>query len=72
MGQLVCPHCYFPKVTAAVLEPERAPASALLLSASGVATLGLSWAVLLVWLLGGKYRHRPGYRCETCGHEWTV
>ncbi len=72
MGRQYCPRCGFPKVHGATLAPQRAPRSALLLSASGVATFGLSWAVLLLFWLHGDYRPRPGYTCDTCGYEWTA
>ncbi len=71
MTHVSCPQCCLPKVSAIGMRPKHTPASALLLSASGLVTLGASWAVLARWWLRGDYRPKPVYHCYTCGYEWS-
>ncbi len=71
MTHVSCPHCCLPKVGAIGTRVKLTPGSAILLSASGVVTLGASWAVLAHRLLRGDYRPKTVYHCYTCGYEWS-
>ncbi len=71
MTHVSCPQCCLPKVSAIGMRPKLTPSSALLLSASGVFTLGAGWAVLAHRLLRGDHHPRPVYHCYTCGYEWS-